>query len=71
MAKVTLLSTVLYMYMLNHDATFYIGEPIAWCISDRKTAEVIEIFLQWIKERSPSVDVKVLMTDDGTLFILY
>ena len=44
----------------------YIGEPIAWCISDqKKKSEVVELFLQSIKKQSPDSLVSVLMTDDG------
>ena len=47
------------------------GEPIAWCISDRETTEVIEVFFKCIQERSPGVKVNVLMTDDGMLCVLH
>jgi hypothetical protein len=40
------------------------GQPVAWCISDRETTEAIEVFLRCIQERSPDVQVKILMTDD-------
>ena len=43
------------------------GEPIAWCISDRETTAVIEVLLRCMKERSPCVEVNILMTDDGML----
>lgn len=45
----------------------FVGQPIGWCISDRETTEVIEIFLQCIRERSPDTKVAVVMTDDGIL----
>ena len=41
----------------------YAGRPVAWCISDRETAEVIDVFLRCIQEQSPDVQVKVLMTE--------
>jgi hypothetical protein len=53
------------------------GQPIAWCISDQETTEVMELFLQSIKNRSPLSTVSVLMTDDGIVldleygFLLY
>ena len=43
----------------------FLGQPIAWCISDQETAEVVELFLQSIKKRSTDSNVSVLMTDDG------
>ena len=43
----------------------YIGQSIAWCISDQETTEVVELFLQSIKKQSPDSLVSVLMTDDG------
>ena len=48
----------------------YIGQPIAWCISDQETIEVVElqnVFLQSIKKQSPDSSVSVFMTDDGWL----
>ena len=46
---------------------FIIGQPIAWCISDQETIEVMELFLQSIKKQSPDSSVSVFMTDDGWL----
>ena len=42
-----------------------LGQPIGWCISDRETTDVIEIFLQCIKDASPDTAISVIMTDDG------
>ena len=42
---------------------------MGWCISDRETTEVIEIFLQCIKERCPDTTVNVVMIDDGMIII--
>ena len=50
---------------------FDTGEPIAWCISDRETTEVIEVLFRCMKERSPGVEVNILMTDDGALCMLH
>ncbi len=41
------------------------GQPIAWCIADQETTEIVELFLQSIRKRSPMSAVSVLMTDDG------
>lgn len=43
------------------------GQPIAWCISDQETTEVVELFLHCVKKRSPHSIVSVLMTDDGKI----
>ena len=43
----------------------YTGQPVAWCLSDHESGEVIEAFLSSIKARSPSTAVNVMMTDDG------
>ena len=42
-----------------------IGQPVGWCISDRETTEIIEVFFDHLKQQSPDTSVKVLMTDDG------
>ena len=42
-----------------------IGQPVGWCISDRENTEVMQQFLQSLKDRSPGTVVSVLMTDDG------
>ncbi len=49
-------------YMLSYS---FIGQPVGWCISDRENTEVMQHFLQSLKDRSPSTVVSVLMTDDG------
>ena len=46
------------------------GQPVGWCIADSEASEIIEVFLSTIKARSPTTDVRVVMTDDGTS-ILY
>jgi len=47
------------------------GQPIAWCLSDHESGEVIEAFLSSIKARSPSTAVNVMMTDDGNYIYIY
>lgn len=42
-----------------------IGQPVGWCVSDLETSEVIASFLEALKQRSPSTNINVLMTDDG------
>ena len=49
-------------YVLIHHI---LGQPIAWCISDQETSDVVEYFLQSLKNRSAHATVSVLMTDDG------
>ena len=46
------------------------GQPIAWCITNYETTQVVELFLNQIKSRSPTTTVTVLMTDDG-LCVVY
>ena len=41
------------------------GQPVAWCISDQETTEVIELFLSTVQRKSPDAQVSVVMTDDG------
>ena len=41
------------------------GQPVAWCISDQETTEVIEVFLKSVHSKSPETNVTILMTDDG------
>lgn len=41
------------------------GQPVGWCVADRENMEVMQYFLQSIKDQSPSTIVNVLMTDDG------
>ena len=52
--------TISIVYMYN-----YIGQPVGWCISDRETTDIIEIFLRCMKDQSPDTKISVLMTDDG------
>ncbi len=47
----------------------YTGQPVAWCISDQESTEVVEAFLKSIQQRSSDVLVSVVMTDDGTYTI--
>ena len=53
---------ILYMYAMYYTCT---GQPVAWCITNYETSEVMAIFLESIRARSPSSTVTVLMTDDG------
>ena len=41
------------------------GQPVAWCLSDHESSEVIEAFLRSVQARSPLTIVNVMMTDDG------
>ena len=47
------------------DQIFPSGQPIAWCITNYETMQVVEFFLSRIKSRSPGATVTVLMSDDG------
>lgn len=49
---------------------YLIGYPVVWCICSQETTEVVKLFFQSIKERSPDVQVHTLMTDDGTLQVI-
>ena len=42
-----------------------IGQPVAWCLSDHESSDVIEAFLRSVQARSPLTSVNVMMTDDG------
>ena len=43
-----------------------IGQPVAWCLSDREDTQVMEVFLGAVHMQSPEAGVCVVMTDDGT-----
>ena len=40
------------------------GYPVAFCISNTENEEVMTLFLNAVKQRCPSTDINVLMTDD-------
>ncbi|XP_065920274.1 uncharacterized protein [Dysidea avara] len=44
------------------------GYPVAWCISSQETTEVVQLLFQVIKDRSPNVKVRTLMTDDDDIW---
>ena len=52
-------------YILSYS---FIGQPVGWCISDRENTEVMQHFLQSLKDRSPSTVVSVLMIDDDKFY---
>ena len=41
------------------------GQPVGWCITDKEDRDVVEIFLEKMKMKSPDSEVSVIMTDDG------
>ena len=41
---------------------------MAWCISSQETTEVVQLLFKAIKERSPDVEIRTLMTDDGKYY---
>ena len=53
------------MIVFTSYMTLCTGQPIAWCITDREDQDVVHLFLQLVQQRSPGVEVKVIMTDDG------
>ena len=55
-----------YNYEIIH-IHLYIGQPVAWCISNHEDTSVMTIFLQSVQDRSPDTPIMVLMTDDGKL----
>ena len=58
---------ILYMYNTCRSVTYvHVGQPVAWCLSDHESSEIIQAFLSSIKAKSPFTCVKVMMTDDGT-----
>lgn len=55
------------MYKIVYVCTCMLtGQPVAWCLSDHESSDIIEAFLSSIKARSPLTSVTVMMTDDGT-----
>ena len=38
---------------------------MAWCIADREDTPLMSLFLGKLHERSPTAEVKTIMTDDG------
>ena len=57
-----------YIHQYNN---IYTGQPVAWCLSDHESSDVIEAFISSIKARSPHTIVNVMMTDDGNSDVLY
>ena len=53
-----------YMYMYADSVTSHL---VAWCIANEENTDTSTVLLlfQSIKERSPLVDNRVLMSDDG------
>ena len=47
-----------------------VGQPVGWCITVKEDDDVIKLFLEKIKSRSPESQVSVIMTDDGELIHL-
>jgi hypothetical protein len=45
----------------------YGGQPVAWCIADREDIPLMSLFLGKLHERSPTAEVKTIMTDDTML----
>ena len=44
---------------------------MAWCLSNHESTDVIEALLNSIKARSPLTIVNVMMTDDGTVQLMF
>lgn len=55
--------------LLTHQKHSSTGEPVAWCVSNYETTQVIELFLMKIKLRCPGTRINVLMSDDGTCLL--
>ena len=51
--------------MYNLHNIRYIGQPVAWALSDKEDTDTLECFWGVIKSRCPSAIVTTLMTDDG------
>ena len=49
----------------------HIGQPVAWCIADSASGEVVLAFLSCIHKKSPETQVQVIMTDDGNQLAIY
>ena len=47
-----------------------IGYPVAWCIADLENTDVVLLLFQAIKKRSPSTEIRVLMSDDGNISVI-
>ena len=42
---------------------FQIGIPVAWMLTSSGTTDSIAFFLDWVKEASPEVQPRIIMTD--------
>ena len=49
------------MSLINIVQSIKIGQPIAWCLSDQETTEVMKCFLS-IKDNSPQLQDQYYMT---------
>jgi len=49
----------------------FTGQPVVWCLSYHESTEAIEALLNSIKARSPLTIVNVMMTDDGTVQLVF
>ena len=43
----------------------YLGQPVAWAISDKEDVDTLEVVWMSIKQRCPDADVNTIMIDDG------
>ena len=59
-----MVTTVLHVPTQTYTC-IHAGQPVAWCVTDYETTEVLEMFLEKVNERNPGSKVSVLMSDDG------
>ena len=50
---------------MNSGLLYTTGYPVAWCISNQETTEVVILLFQAMKQQSPDTQIRVLITDDG------
>ena len=48
-----------------------VGQPVGCCITDKENYDVIKLFLEMTKSKSPDSQMSVIMTDYGKLINAY
>ena len=51
--------------IIIHVCNYFLGQPVAWALSDKEDADTLECLWAVIKRRCPKAKVVTLMTDDG------
>ena len=48
-----------------HHACMFLGQPVAWAITDIEDAQTYQEFFRAVRVRVPDAVIDTLMTDDG------